>query len=320
MTRRGKIFLIIAAAMAIFGFCLFLFFYHPQKLLEVDFLNVGQGDSELIKTPYGQNILIDGGPDNKVMSELGRNLPFLSRRIDLVIDTHPHDDHVVGLIDVLRKYKVARILMTGAFITTPQPLLENEGSPLKGEAPPPFQEFLKTISLKKAPVIIEVGEEKITLGPDLVLEILSPGKNEISADLNEDSIVAKLVYKNKSFLFTGDAGRKTEDELLAKKIEVKSDVLKVGHHGSETASSLNFLQIVAPEFAVIECGTNNQFGFPREDTLWRLQEAGAKILRTDLNGTIKIKTDGEKLFVKNKINKNSMLPGVLKKGSLKEQE
>jgi competence protein ComEC len=318
MTRRGKIFLIIAAAMAIFGFCLFLFFYHPQKSLEVDFLNVGQGDSELIKTPYGQNILIDGGPDNKVMSELGRNLPFLSRRIDLVIDTHPHDDHVFGLIGVLRKYKVARILMTDALTHPASP----GSAPLsRGEyASPPFQEFLRTISLKKTPVIIEVGEEKITLGPDLVLEILSPGKNDLGADLNEDSIVAKLIYKNKSFLFTGDAGRKTEDELLAEKINIKSDVLKVGHHGSETASSLNFLEAVAPEFAIIECGENNQFGFPREDTLWRLQEAGAKILRTDLNGTIKIKTDGEKLFVKNKINKNSMLPGILKKGSLKEQE
>jgi beta-lactamase superfamily II metal-dependent hydrolase len=279
MQRRGKIFLISAAATVIFGLCLFLFFYHPKKLLEVDFLNVGQGDAELIKTPYGQNILIDGGPDNKVLSELGRNLPFLSRRIDLVIDTHPHDDHVMGLIFVLKKYHVARILMT--------------------EAPsgaPPFQEFLKTISLNKTPVIIEDGQEKITLGPNLILEILSPGKNEIGADLNEDSIVAKLIYKNKCFLFTGDAGVKTESELLGEKINLKSDVLKVGHHGSETASSLEFLQAVAPEFAVIEDGANNQFG------------------------TIKIKTDGENLFVENKIDKNSMLPGTLKKGSLKEQE
>jgi len=303
MQRRGKIFLISAAATVIFGLCLFLFFYHPQKLLEVDFLNVGQGDAELIKTPYGQNILIDGGPDNKVLSELGRNLPFLSRRIDLIIDTHPHDDHVMGLIFVLKKYHVGRILMTEA-----------------PSAAPPFQEFLKTIRLKKTPVIIEDGQEKITLGPDLTLEVLSPGKNEIGADLNEDSIVAKLIYKNKSFIFTGDAGDITEAKLLAEKVDVKVDVLKVGHHGSETASSLNFLQAAAPQYAVIECGLNNQFGFPRADTLWRLAKAGAKILRTDLNGTIKIKTDGENLFVENKIDKNFAMPGVLKKGSLKEQE
>jgi competence protein ComEC len=303
MTRRGKIFLIIAAAMAFFGLCLFLFFYHPQKFLEVDFLNVGQGDSELIKTPYGQYILIDGGPDNKVMSELGRNLPFLSRRIDLIIDTHPHDDHVAGLITVLKKYHVARILMTNAASNAP-----------------PFQEFLKIITKEKTPVIIENGAEKITLGPDLILEILSPGKNEIGADLNEDSIVAKLIYKDKSFLFTGDAGDMTEAKLLAEKVDVKADVLKVGHHGSETASSPDFLRAVAPEFAVIECGTNNQFGFPKADTLWHLQETGAKILRTDLNGTVKIKTDGETLQIENRINKNSMSPGVSKKQGSKEQE
>ena len=303
MQRRGKIFLIIAAATAFLSLCLFLFFYHPQKLLEVDFLNVGQGDSELIKTPYGQNILIDGGPDNSVLAELGRNLPFLSRRIDLIIDTHPHDDHVSGLIDALRKYNVQRILMTA----TPSNA-------------PPFQEFLNVVRLKKTPVIIEDGAETITLGPDLVLEILSPGKNEIGADLNEDSIVAKLIYRHKSFLFTGDAGVLTEAKLLAKKVEVKVDVLKVGHHGSETASSLNFLMAVAPEFAVIEDGANNQFGFPRADTLWRLEKAGAKILRTDLNGTIKIKTDGEKLFVENKIDKNFGMPGILKKQNAKEQE
>jgi|WetSurMetagenome_2_1015567.scaffolds.fasta_scaffold04658_3 competence protein ComEC len=303
MTRRTKIFLISAAATALLGLCLFLFFYHPQKLLEVDFLNVGQGDAELIKTPYGQNILIDGGPDNKVLAELGRNLPMWDRKIDLVINTHPHDDHVSGLIDVLKKYQVAKILMTAA----------------PGNAPP-FQEFLKVRAAKKTPVIITSGKEKITLGDNLVLEILSPSKNDLGADLNEDSIVAKLIYKNKIFLFTGDAGDKTEARMLLEKIDVKADVLKVGHHGSETSSSLDFLRAVAPEFAIIECGVNNQFGFPKADTLWRLTKVGAKIFRTDLNGTIKMKTDGQTLWIKNKIYKNSTLPGSAKKQTSKEQE
>ncbi len=303
MSRRGKIFLFLGAATALLSLCLFLFFYHPAKLLEVDFLNVGQGDSELIKTPYGQTILIDGGPDNKVLAELGRNLPWLDRRIDLIIDTHPHDDHVSGLIDVLQKYRVARILMSRAESNAP-----------------PFQEFLKTIAKKKTPVNIVAGAENITLGPDLVLQIIHPGKNDIGADLNEDSVVARLVYKNEAFLFTGDAGVPTETELLADKINVQADVLKVGHHGSETASSLNFLQAVAPRIAVIECGLNNQFGFPKTDTLWRLGKVGAQIFRTDLNGTVKIKTDGLTLRVENKIDKNSALPGSSPKQTLKEQE
>jgi competence protein ComEC len=314
MQRRGGIFFIIAAATAIFGFCLFLFFYHPTKLLEVDFLNVGQGDAELIKTPYGQNILIDGGPDNKILAELGRNLPFLERKIDLVINTHPHDDHVAGLIDVLKKYQVERILMTTA--TTKAP---------------PFQEFLKVVAAKKTPVIITEGKEKIILGPDIFLEILSPKKNNLGADLNEDSVVVKLIFRRsqvrrgdsggiKTFLFTGDAGVTTEVKLLAEKADVKADVLKVGHHGSETSSSLDFLRAVAPQFTVIECGVANQFGFPRADTLWRLTKVGSKIFRTDLNGTVKIKTDGLTLQIKNKIDKNSTLPGLSKKESPREQQ
>jgi competence protein ComEC len=308
MQRRLKIFLFgIVLATALLGLCLFLFFYHPQKLLEVDFLNVGQGDAELIKTPYGQNILIDGGPDNKVLAELGRNLPMWDRKIDLVINTHPHDDHVSGLIDVLKKYQVAKILMTAA----------------PGNAPP-FEEFLKVRAAKKTPVIVSSGKEKITLGPDLILEILSPDKKDLGADLNEDSIVVKLIFRRsparlgdyggtKTFLFTGDAGDKTEARMLLEKTDVKADVLKVGHHGSETSSSLDFLRAVAPEFAIIECGVNNQFGFPKADTLWRLTKVGAKIFRTDLNGTVKIKTDGQTLWIKNKINKNSTLPGSTKK-------
>jgi competence protein ComEC len=303
MTRRGKIFLFLGVATAILGLCFFLFFYHPQRLLEVDFLNVGQGDSELIKTPYGQTILIDGGPDNKVLAELGRNLPWLDRKIDLVINTHPHDDHVSGLIDVLKKYQVKKILMTGAQSNAP-----------------PFEEFLKVRAGKNTPVIIVSGQEKIRLGDDLVLEILYPGKNDLGADLNEDSIVAKLIYKDKSFLFTGDADDKTEAELIAEKIDLKADVLKVGHHGSETSSSLNFLRAVSPQVAVIECGLNNQFGFPKADTLWRLSKAGAKIFRTDLNGTVRIKTDGQTLELKNSVDNNSTVPGSTKKGSLNEQK
>jgi competence protein ComEC len=283
MQRRAKILIFSAAATALLSLCLFLFFYHPAKFLEVDFLSVGQGDAELIKTPYGQNILIDGGPDNKVLAELGRDLPWLDRKIDLVINTHPHDDHVSGLIDVLKKYQVQEILMSRAESNAP-----------------PFEEFLKTIAEKKTPVVIAAGRQTITLGPDLILEILYPGKNDLGADLNEDSIVARLIYKNESFLFTGDAGDKTEAELLAEKVDLQADVLKVGHHGSETASSLDFLRAVSPQYAVIECGLNNQFGFPKADTLWRLAKAGAQIFRTDLNGTVKIKTDGKTVEVRSK--------------------
>ena len=279
MQRRARILLFGGVAIFLSGICLFLFFYHPVKFLEVDFLNVGQGDAELIKTPYGQNILIDGGPDNKVLAELGRNLPWLEKKIDLIILTHPHDDHVSGLIDVLKKYQVGRILMADAPSNAP-----------------PYEEFLRMDYEKKVPVVLVAGRQTITLGADLRLEILHPEKDDIGAGLNEDSIVARLIYKKKVFLFVGDAGVKTEAELLGEKIDLQADILKVGHHGSETASTLDFLRIVAPKLAIIEVGVNNQFSFPGEDTLWRLQKVGAKILRTDLNGTIKVKSDGEKIW------------------------
>jgi competence protein ComEC len=225
----------------------------------------------------------------------------LEKKIDLVILTHPHDDHVIGLIDVLKKYKVEKILLADS----------------PGNAPA-YEEFLHLVNLKKVPVILVAGRQIIALGADLRLEILHPGKGDIGQDLNEDSVVARLVYKNKTFLFTGDASLKTEAKLLKDKIDLQADVLKVGHHGSETACSLNFLRAVAPEIAVIEVGANNQFNFPKEDTLWRLGKVGAKILRTDLDGTVKIKSDGENLQVKNKIDKNSILPGVLNKRGLAE--
>ena len=178
MQRRARILLFGGVAIFLSGICLFLFFYHPVKFLEVDFLNVGQGDAELIKTPYGQNILIDGGPDNKVLAELGRNLPWLEKKIDLIILTHPHDDHVSGLIDVLKKYQVGRILMADAPSNAP-----------------PYEEFLRMDYEKKVPVVLVAGRQIITLGADLRLEILHPEKDDIGADLNEDSIVARLIYK-----------------------------------------------------------------------------------------------------------------------------
>jgi competence protein ComEC len=281
MRRRGKIIIFSATAISILGLCLVLFFYHPAKFLEIDFLDVGQGDSELIKTPYGQRILIDGGPDNKVLAELGRNLPFLERKIDLVILTHPHDDHSAGLIDVLKKYRVDKILLTAAPSNAP-----------------PFEEFLRVARTKKVPLVIVASQEKISLGDNLDLDILHPRNSDSDVDLNDSSIVAKLVYKNKKFLFTGDAGVLTEEELMNSKIDLKVDVLKVGHHGSETASSLDFLRVVSPSIAIIEVGVDNKFGHPKADSLWRLNKVGAKILRTDLNGTIKIRSDGQKTEVK----------------------
>jgi competence protein ComEC len=281
MQRRAKNLLFGGAAIFFFGVCLFLFFYRPPKFLEVYFFDVGQGDAELIKTPYGQNILIDGGPDDKVLAELGRHLPFLERDIDLLILTHPHDDHVSGLLKVMEKYRIGKILMTSA-----------------ASDAPPFREFLRVVAEKGTPLAGVDGKQRISLGADLFLDILHPELSDLGSDLNEGSIVVKLIYKNKNFLFTGDAGLKTEAKLLSGGVDLRADVLKVGHHGSETASSLDFLRAVAPRFAVIEVGEGNQFGFPKADTLWRLRKVGALVWRTDLDGTIRLQSDGVAIWRK----------------------
>lgn len=251
--------------------------------LEIDYLSVGQGDSILIKTPDGQKILLDGGPDNTVIQKLGEYLPFFDRKIDLMILTHPHSDHVTGLNEVLRRYQVGKILYTGALHTAPE-----------------YITWLGLIKDKKINLEIIKVKQIINLGDDLKLEILYPWRdftNERVENLNDTSLVAKLVYKNNSFLFVGDAEALEEGEILADGANLKSDVLKVGHHGSATATSQAFLNAVTPKMAVIEVGGNNQFGHPHHVILQKLAAAGVKVYRTDLNGDVRMFSDGENISV-----------------------
>ncbi|MCX6745317.1 MAG: ComEC/Rec2 family competence protein, partial [Candidatus Parcubacteria bacterium] len=253
--------------------------------LEVDFLDVGQGDAILIKTPYEQNILIDGGPSSKVLSELGKNLAFFDKKIDLVILTHPHSDHVAGLVEVLRRYNVKKVLMTGIAHTAPD-----------------YLAFVKEIADQQIPTEYANGSRDITLGQDLTLKILYPftdlSRQKIE-DLNNSSIVLKLLYKNNSFLLTGDAGELVENDLLSAKTELRAQVLKVGHHGSKYSSTEAFLDAVKPQYAIIMVGKNNDFGHPHLRTLDNLQKRKIEILRTDQSGTIKFISDGNNLQRKN---------------------
>jgi competence protein ComEC len=257
---------------------------HDRQNLEIDYLDVGQGDAILIKTPYEQNILIDGGPSSKVLSELGQNLAFFDKKLDLVVLTHPHADHVAGLVEVLRRYDVKKVLITGVLHTAPD-----------------YLAFLKEISDQQIPVEYANGLRDINLGQDLTLKVLYPLKDlnqQKMEELNNSSIVLKLIYKNNSFLFTGDAEELVEQDLLAAKIDVSAQVLKVGHHGSKYSSSPLFLEAVSPRYAVISVGAKNDFGHPHLRTLDNLQKQGIEILRTDQLGTIKIISDGVSLYFK----------------------
>ncbi len=263
---------------------LFFLFLKPneQSRLEVSFLDVGQGDSTLIRTPFGQNILIDGGPDDSVVYGLSQELPWWDRTIDLVILTHPHDDHVFGLIDVLERYRVKKVLYTGALHSSPG-----------------YIAWLELIRDKKIPLAIIRGQQRINLGDGCYLDILYPNEDFVNKEveeLNNTSIVTKLVYGETSFLFTGDAEAELENKLLELGIDISANVLKVAHHGSDTSSRADFLVAVDSDIAVISVSSDNDFGHPSGRALKRLERSGAKVYRTDKDGLIKFKSNGMRIY------------------------
>lgn len=299
--RLKKLILIICGLLVIVLVLLGILLFQQNQsrgVLEVDFLDVGQGDSILIKAPDNFDILIDGGPDASVLDRLGRNLPFYDRDIELMILTHPHSDHVAGLVEVLKRYEVKKVLYTGVLHTSPD-----------------YLEWLKIIKEKNIPMEIVKAGDEIKFDQEIYLDILYPFEeltNQKFKELNDSSIVAKLVYGQTSFLLTGDAPAEVEKQLLKVSQEprsrdpgypqewLRSNVLKVGHHGSRYSSSLEFLEVVKPQYAVIQVGKDNKFGHPHLGILRRLENLGIKFFRTDLDGEIRIESNGEKLEVKNK--------------------
>ncbi len=283
-TKLYKILLILGIAAVLTAIPLFWLYWQPTKNLEVDYLDVGQGDAELIKTPAGQNILIDGGPDSSVIRRLGENLAWWDKKIDLMILTHPHDDHVTGSIDVLKRYQVKQILYTGAVNNAPN-----------------YLSWLEQVRNKKIKMVIIDRPQTINLAENCQLQIIYPLTSFLDRtmnNLNNSSIVMRLVYGQSSFLFLGDMEKEVEQELLANKTGVGAEVLKVAHHGSDSSSNQDFLAAVKPEIAVIEVGKENDFGHPSLRVIKRLERVGAKIIRTDRDGTVKLISDGEKIFFK----------------------
>ncbi|XOB42563.1 MAG: ComEC/Rec2 family competence protein [Candidatus Nealsonbacteria bacterium] len=249
--------------------------------LEVVFFNIGQGDAIFIETPKNYQILIDGGPNSVILEKLGKEMNFWDRTIDLIILTHPEHDHISGLIEVLKRYKVENILRTGILRDTEEykewmRLIENEDSNVK---------------------IAEAGQRIIT--PNLFFEILYPfvsleGQN--IKNTNNSSIIARLVFNNNSFLFLGDAYKSIERKLIKENIYLASDILKVGHHGSKTSTSKELLEVVSPQTAVISAGKDNKYGHPHQEVLDILNDYGIKVLRTDEIGDIKIISDGQNII------------------------
>lgn len=263
------------------GFVWYAVFAESRDGLLVVFLDVGQGDAIFIEAPNGNQVLIDGGPNKAVLRQLSKIMPFYDRSIDMIIESHPDSDHINGLVEVLRRYKVGLVMESGVV---------NDNQAYKS-----IQEIIEEKGIQK--VLARRGT-RINFGDGIYMDIMFPDRDVSGLETNMASVVARLVYRESEFLFTGDSPRSIEQYLVSiGKENLQSDILKISHHGSDTSTSEMFLGYVDPEYAVISVGKDNKYGHPRQEVLDLLNQFDVKILRTDESGTIKIKSDGENIIL-----------------------
>ncbi len=254
----------------------------PDGKLHVAFLDVGQGDAALVRTPAGHRVLVDGGPSPAaLLSALGRRLPFWDRRIDIVLVSHAHDDHLRGLLSVLERYQVRQVLMSDIKSTSPL-----------------YAEWERALAQRGVPVLHVEQPLQVDLGDGPKMMVLPPPKIAALEDPLEASLVARLSWDRVSFLFTGDLEADGLLPLTQTDQALSCTVLKVPHHGSKAAVSKGLLLIVDPELAVISVGADNRFGHPSAETVALLEDAGARVLRTDQVGSVEVDTDGQRYSVR----------------------
>lgn len=243
----------------------------PTELI-LHFLNVGQGDAIYARLPDGQDVLIDGGPGRRVLAELAAVMPWWDRHLDLVVLTHPHDDHVGGLASVAERFRIGRV-WSG----------EEQGlSPLARA----WEETLSSRSVSRS-YFDQVSE--YSFGQNCTLKRLSGGPAPERTGLNELSAILRLDCASTSVLLMADAGQAEEEGLIAAEADVDADILKVGHHGSGHSSSRDFLSAVSPELAVIQVGVGNSYGHPSPAVLKRLERIASSTHRTDLSGRLSLR-------------------------------
>ncbi len=255
-------------------------FEDHHGLLTVAFLDIGQGDSIFIQAPNGNEVVVDGGPTNATIEQIGKLMPFYDRSLDMLVVTNPDKDHYFSFIDILKLYHVGTVLEPG----TQSPSAT-------------YKELENRIHEQKVPKVLAKRGMEIALDQNVSLLVLFPDRDVSGLTTNDGSIVMKLIYGNTSVLLTGDSPQKIENYLITLDGDMlQSDVLKAGHHGSRTATGEPYVQVVKPRYAVISDGKNNKYGHPHKETLDTLNKYHIPILRTDQLGTIIIHSDGRKLW------------------------
>jgi competence protein ComEC len=269
------------------------FFFRPKApLLAVTFLDVGKGDSIFINFPHGGDMLIDGGSGGQYNSGRKIILPYLRRegikKIDVVVLTHPHSDHIGGLMPVIEKMKVGLIIDSGQPHTSFM-----------------YKDFLELADKKDIPFHVARDGEKVTGFRGVDILILNPPVKAFAgteSDLNNNSLVMKIIFNQVNFLFCGDIEVEAEERLTGYGALLNSEIIKVPHHGSSASVYSPFLNLVNPETGIISCGYKSIYGHPHRKTLKAYKKLNAKIYRTDKDGAITIISDGSGYSVKTMIN------------------
>lgn len=248
---------------------------HSSDNLSVDFIDVGQGDSALIGQS-GHYMLIDAGERDQADTVISYLKSQGVKRLDYVIGTHPHSDHIGGLAEVIEEFEIGAVILPGKEHTTKT-----------------YERLLTAIEGKGLKITVPRAGDQFAIGSSS-FQILSPGR-DYEEDLNNWSVGLRLDYQDTSFVLCGDAEKTAEADMCASGLDLKADVLKLSHHGSGTSSSQEFMDQVDPEYGVISCGKNNDYGHPHKETMELLQSRGVKVYRTDLQGTIRAVSDGKKV-------------------------
>lgn len=260
----------------IFLLSIFLFTL-PGDALKIHFLDIGQGDSMLIQTPSYHEILIDGGPGSAVLGQLSEILPFFEKTIDLVVLTHPHSDHLMGLLPILERYQVHNILLTGVSYQSDV-----------------YAEFLQEARGQGIMLYFARADEDFLIGDLVLFDVLypfTPITGQKFENANNSSIVLQVEYSDFRALLPGDSEKEVEDTLIKEGVDVTAELFKAGHHGSRTSSTATFLKAVSPQYMVIQSGAGNQFGHPHRETLLSAVKQGVSVFRNDLSGRITVSVD-----------------------------
>ena len=279
-----KVLKLILAIWALFIFIIYLNLNNNitncENKMIVHYIDVGQGDCILIQV-NNKNLLIDSGPSSSRKDLLDYLEKLNIKKFDYIIATHPHEDHIGNMDTIIKRYSI------GSFY-----------SPKVISSSTTFENMISALVDKNLKVnVLKKGFKGIDLGENVKFQVFSPAENLFSDNLNDYSPIIKITFLNNSFLFTGDAEISTEESVLSENNNLNCDILKVGHHGSSTSTSSNFLTSVNPSVAIISVGKNNSYGHPTSELLSLLDYFNIRTIRTDINGTIIAISDGKNISI-----------------------